>query len=32
MKMEGLDNFLNNRTIKNLTYEGRTYDNIHQFV
>ena len=32
MKMEGLDNFLNNRTIKNLTYEGRTYDNINQFV
>ena len=32
MKMEGLDTFLDEKTIKNLTYEGRTYDNIHQFV
>ena len=32
MKMEGLDTFLDEKTIKNFTYEGRTYDNIHQFV
>lgn len=32
MKLRELDNLLNEKDIKTFTYEGRTYDNIGQFV
>ena len=32
MKLRELDNLLNEKDIKTFTYEGRTYDNIKQFV
>ena len=31
-KLSGLDNILDNDDIKKFTYEGRTYDNIEQFI